>query len=228
MAKIKYFSEIETVGFVFQDNAYGLSVAKSGKKAVWTDDGTDVRIVLEGTGLKASKDDDNALSAGKITGLEVYGMDGKIVVDVANLNIKATKLSAALEDGNLISALYFFTSGNDKVVGTNKGETVFSGGGDDILTGRGGSDIFAFQAPAIPNRGFEKSPGRIEHDVITDFDTTGPDADYLYFDQDMKNSKGVNKGQDTLIKFDDGSTLLLEDVTWKQFQKYLDEQSQSD
>lgn len=216
MAKLKYLQNISEQSEDFTGD-FDLTVKQNGKQATWVVDGSGAQVVLEGTGLAASEEQPDWIGAGKITGVTLINGDEKQVVDISGLNIKATKLTAVYESEGVAGLLNLVTSGDDTVVGTKKADYLISGAGDDELTGKGGSDTFSFHALVFEEAGKKSS----EADVITDFDVKGDDRDYLELDQDY-SVKGVHKQHDTLLTFDDGSTLLLEGVTKKQFTAYMD------
>jgi Ca2+-binding RTX toxin-like protein len=219
MAKLKFLRNLEAEIGAFQDGFYALSVKKNGTEGKWVNDSTDVKIIVEGSGLKEAKDESELFSAGKITDLTAVNADGKVVLDISDLNLKAAKLSAAFAEGGVMAAIQQLMKSDDSAIGTGKSDFVLSGSGDDVLTGKGGSDVFIFQELNLKAREAQSS----EFDTITDFDTKGDDMDFLEGNPDIANVKGTHQGQDALITFDDGSKLLLEDVTKKEFNAYLDQ-----
>lgn len=64
------------------------------------------------------------------------------------------------------------TNFNDVLKGSNASDEFESLGGKDTMTGRGGSDNFVWNDESQLGKG----------DVVTDFDTTGADHDYLTFE----------------------------------------------
>ena len=213
MAKIKYGQDLETGLDNFGDKTH--LVKSGGKQALWVDSVTDATMKLTGKNFAVSNSNDDYLRAGTIEKLVVKDGDGKLVVSVADFHVKATKVFDAFEKGGFEGVVNFITKGDDRQIGSKHGDVIFGGGGDDVLTGKGGSDFFIFSAQnKKPNAG-------PEHDVITDFDIKGADADYLAIYESF-TTKSVHKGEDTLLKFDSGSTLLLEDVKKKAFDDYMD------
>ena len=218
MAKFKYNQNIDgDIGF---DGALDLQVKTNGKVAIWTDDVTGAEIKVVGEDFEVSGENEDYLGAGKIHSVVVTDDNDKTVVTVSDLNIKATKVMAAFEEMGVSGLLYAITLGDDKVIGSNKGDYLLGGAGDDVMTGGKGSDYFEFHAQTL----METLKVKPEHDVITDFDWKGQDADDLQYVGEYK-LKSINDGDDTRITWlDDGSTLVLEGVTKAQFQHWVDAQ----
>lgn len=217
MAKFKTNLTIdESNGF---EGSLDLKVKKQGELAVWTDDTTGAQIRATGKNFEVSGDNEDYLGGGKITGVVVTDGDDKTILTISDLNIKATKLMAAFDDGGSTGALYFLTKGDDTVVGSKTANAILGGAGDDTMTGGKGADYFQFHAEMVWEQPLRK--GAAEHDVITDFDTTGDDRDGLQYLGEFDYAK-ANKGHDTLITYEDGSTLLLEGVKKSEFHTYLE------
>ena len=218
MAKFIYKLNVTEYSSEFEGD-FDLTVKKNGKEATWVNGDEEIgsKIVVEGDKLVRAEEGDH-FESGKITGLTVFNSDEKILVDVSNLNLKAAKLSAVFLEDGLYAALNLITEGDDTVVGTKKADLLYSGAGDDTLTGKGGSDTFIFQA--FVEEEVAKKSGEL--DTITDFDVKGDDKDYLQVDAAFDSIQKINKNHDVQINFDDGSALILEGVTKKQFQTYLD------
>lgn len=219
MAKITYKLQVMKYMNDFTTGDFDLSIKKNMKEATWLNEETDARVVIKGEKLKEGEELDH-IGGGKITDVTVYS-GNKVILDVDGLNVKANKLSALFnaDDDGITAVINYLAAGNDKVIGTKKSDVLFSGAGNDTLTGKGGSDTFIFHA--ADDDSIRKAGKKFEADVITDFDVKGKDRDYLEFDDSLDFTfKAVDKGRDTLITFDDRSTLLLEDVTRKEFKAY--------
>lgn len=215
MAKFKYFYNYEAGFSQFEDMSL-VNVKKT--EALWTNDDGAI-ITFEGTGLKGNLEDD-VLTAGKVTSITVMHPEVGKLVTINDLDIKATKIMDKLEDGPE-AMLFFLSKGDDRAIGYGGEDLMFGGAGDDVLTGKGGSDYFYFRR--YDEGGANAAKSGQEHDVITDFDTKGEDRDVLVADaEELTNYKKVNDGKDTLITFENGSTLLLEDVKRSEFKEYLD------
>ena len=214
MAKFKYSQNIES--FIFDGDDVSLSINGKGTTAVWVDESSDVTITLKGKGFAAEEGNENLLGSGKIDSAVIKDGDNDLIVSATNLNAKAAGLTNAFELGGAQAIAFYLAKGDDKVTGSGQGDYIVGGSGDDVLTGKGGSDTFYFHAQQSSP---ELKVMAAEYDVITDFDVKGNNADRLAFDQDFDVKA---QGQDTLLKFDDGSSLLLEGVKKAQFQDYLD------
>jgi hypothetical protein len=218
MAKFKYSQNIEDA----LDDLEGdlmLHVKPDGRKAVWVDDVSGARIVYEGRNLAASTTDPDMLGGGRITSIEMIDPNGKPVASITEFQIKATDLMAAYESGGSAGIALYLAQGDDRVIVSKEGDLLIAGAGDDEMTGKAGSDLFEFQALVLDGR--NARPVEAERDVITDFDTRGADADELGLHQDF-TYRGCHHGDDTLLTFEDGSTLLLEGVKKAAFEHYYE------
>ena len=218
MAKFKYSQNIEdSIDF---DGDLGLQIKQQHHKAIWTDDQTGAQIILGGKGFQASEEDTDRFSGGTIHKIVITDGDQKVVVTITHLNIKATDLQAVWDDNGIVSVASYLARGNDTVVGSGEGDYLLGSAGNDRMTGKGGSDYFEFQYASLKMAEGKSQP---EHDVITDFDLKGEDADHLGIHQEF-TYKGVHQGHDTMLIFEDDSTLLLEGVKKTAFQQYLESQ----
>jgi Ca2+-binding RTX toxin-like protein len=216
MAKFTYQQQYE-VGFGQFNSKLSLDINNRKTEAVWTNK-TGGEIILNGTGFKGNSEE--FVTAGQITSIEIFDEDHDKALTVTHLDVKATKLMDVLLNEGPNGLLLFLTKGDDRVVGNGSEDLIFGGAGDDVLTGKGGSDMFHFGR--LEQRSAEAKGSR-ETDVITDFDTTGENADALYADpSQLTDYKKANNGKDTLISFEGGSSLLLEGVKRSEFKEYLD------
>ena len=216
MAKLTYKLPVLDYSADFMGD-FDLEVANNGKSATWENEETGAKVVVTGTKL-VDADEGDHFESGSITGFKVYNGNEKLLLDVSGLQLKAAKLTAAFEDDDIFAALNLVIAGNDKVIGTKKSEFLFSGAGNDVLTGKGGSDTFSFQSNSLDE--IEKKSK--ERDVITDFETAkGKERDFLDLgDLEIAKVSYINKKQDTQLTFDDGSVLVLEDVSKKEWTSY--------
>jgi Ca2+-binding RTX toxin-like protein len=218
MAKIKFLQNIVSLENEFE-GASSIEVQKKGKEAIWTDSESGAEIHFEGKGLKVlDGEEQDSFSGGTIERIVVRNSDDVKALVISDLNIKAEKLSATYEERGLEGLMYFVTKGNDRVTGSSGNDLILGGAGNDVMTGKGGSDDFYIHGITM----VEASKGGKEKDVITDFGTEGEDRDLLYFSHDLESAKGKNNGKDTLLTFDDGSTLLLEGVKKSEWNAYVD------
>jgi Ca2+-binding RTX toxin-like protein len=207
-----------------------LDINAAGTEAVYTDDVTGETIVLEGRGLERSSDNDDFFSGGTITSVTVNNEKGAEVLDLTGGHYAAVKLLPAFLDGNFKGVLAFLMAGkdtveagkysatlygfggNDRITGGKADDDIIGGAGSDVMTGGGGSDHFEF-TPRKDGGG---------KDVITDFSIKGHNADELEIHGDFSVKAA---GSDTLLKFDDGGSLLLEHVKKTAFEHYWDHAS---
>lgn len=204
------------------DNLEGglaLTIRPSGSKAFWVAEVSGGGFVFEGRNLIASDSDPDHFGGGRVTSVAMTDGEGRPVIAITELHASAAGMMDAFDDAGSLGIFYYMAQGDDTVVGCKEGEYLIGGGGDDVMTGRAGSDRFEFQAGGLIGRNVR--PVEAENDVITDFDTKGIDADVLGLHQAFIY-KGVHHGDDTRLDFEDGSTLVLEGVRKAAFTHYLD------
>ena len=155
--------------------------------------------------------------------------EGDSAIFATQLKLRAEKFGEAAADGGGQLAFLSLFGGNDVYHGTDDDDFSLNGGrgddeifghkgtdglvggrGDDELTGGKGSDVFAFYIAE-----------GVDHDVIRDLHTTGPEIDELEIEESIESVKSVHGGDDTLLKLADGSTILIEDVTKAEFNDYF-------
>ena len=147
----------------------------------------------------AGDEGNDSLSGGK-GGDVLYG-DGRIIVDTHDEGTSGPITTYAD-----ISATYpgTFAAGNDTLDGGKGDDALYGGGGGDVMTGGQGSDSFVIEA----NSG---------DDVVTDFSRSN---DVVVFDvagvDDFGDLTLTAVGNDTLVTWGTGDSLLLEGVKPKQ------------
>lgn len=203
------------------DNLEGdlaLTIRPSGNKAFWMAEVSGGGFIFEGRNLIASDSDPNLFGGGRVTSVEMVDDDGGPVIAITGLHASAVGMMDAFEAAGSLGIFYYMARGDDTVVGGKEGEYLIAGGGDDVMTGHAGSDRFEFQAMGLSGRNVR--PVVAEHDVITDFDTKGADADILGLHQAF-TYRAINHCDDIRLDFEDGSTLVLEGVKKAAFTHYL-------
>ncbi|MGV3553511.1 hypothetical protein [Rhizobium sp.] len=216
MVKLKHFLDFNEQSEYFSGDV-SLKAATSGNRATLLFEATDAEIRF--TGKNLSTDDGTVFDGGKVTGISIVNPADKTIIDITGLNIKASKLTSTFEESGVFGLMIAVTAGDDRVVGSGKANYLVGGAGDDVMTGKGGSDIFVFQGLVGTRSNAKETP---QHDVITDFDVKGDDADRLFTQYGYLGFKPIHDGDDVRLKFEGGSTLVLEDVTKKEFQYWLD------
>jgi Ca2+-binding RTX toxin-like protein len=184
--------------------------------------GGGAEIVLTGRNLRA---EDGVLRSGTISTVTFENNTGNAILTVDG-KFKGSKLGEVAANGDPSDILRALCQGDDKVVGTseadflvglrgddvlrgNRGTDTMTGGlGDDVLIGGAGSDMFVFEVNDV---------GR---DIIRDFDAIGDSTDSLRIDSDITSIRSVHRGHDTVIELENGGSILLENVTTKQFDEF--------
>jgi Ca2+-binding RTX toxin-like protein len=164
MVKFKHLAkfDVDFSGFNY------VSVNDAGTKAIYTKEGSDLKFVVKGSELVG---DGSYLTDGVINQMIVLNSKGiKAFTTSSNLQLDAETVDGYI-DTHSLGALIRDTAGNgnDRVIGSNKGEFLLAGGGNDTMTGGRGSDYFQFHS--VYDAG-------IEHDVITDFQVRGKNRDF--------------------------------------------------
>lgn len=202
-----------------------LEINAGKSKGTYTDDENGATITIVGDGLKEAGETD-LFKAGNIDHI-VFRDAAKNTLLTVDGDYKATDLSDAFAEGGVLGLtkflfrgkdeilgglgndLLFGLAGNDTISGGRGTDAIEGGRGNDVLTGGRHTDMFLFNP--------SENTGR---DIITDFHTTGEQLDYL--SATVVSWVKANKGHDTLLTLDTGSTVLLEDVTRTEYQAYLE------
>ncbi|MGV3548180.1 hypothetical protein [Rhizobium sp.] len=181
------------------------------------------RVVFVGKNIEMTG---GQLTSGKVSQVTFTNEHGKDFI-VAEAHYKAVKLDdALLEHGGsgLREAIY---GGDEFIIGSRQVDTVQGREGDDHISTRGGDDFLdGGEGNDILTGGkgsdyFQiSSSDGVGRDVITDFDAKGADRDILATDLDFIKVKSVHHGEDTLLKASNGSTVLMEGVTVKEWNHY--------
>ncbi len=134
--------------------------------------------------------------------------------DTINAGRGANEIDAGLGDDRVDAG-----AGDDLVDGGAGDDALDGGKGDDVLIGGFGDDTFKGGAGEDL---FDLTQG---NDVVTDFDPEEGDRIVL---PDGQSFDLIERGDDLLIRMDDGSTRVLEGVSREEFDRYVDEALVSD
>lgn len=220
MAKINFYAN-STIGF---DGDANLTINSAKTKATLEFEGFG-KIQLFGDGLKGTAED--TLKAGTVDKI-VFVNVGNDQFMVATGHYNAADVAG--ETDAVAKILLSLFGGNDTIIGTNLfdllmyggvgRDTIFGKGGADFITGGRGDDIMSGGADTDTFYFYGRDgAGR---DIITDFDTTGEDADVFNFTNvDIDRPIKAGGGDDTRLILDNGATILLQDVTKAEFLDYL-------
>lgn len=217
MAKTKY--QIGVDGPLTSDWSNGNTMlSSSNTEASWSSMQTFGTFTIEGRKLQF---DGNDLVGGTIDKVTFRDAEGLVMATVFG-EYSAEKFEEKFGTADFDEFLF---AKKDKIVGSGSddslcglkgadtlqgraGDDWLDGGlGNDRLTGGGGSDSFVFKFDLVANVGDHKP----EHDVITDFDAKGGGAEQDYL-ACWEPTSIKQSGNDTILKFEDGSTLTLLDV----------------
>ena len=225
MSKMRWFvKELDMEG-----DATLASISADRKKAVYdlADGG---RIVLTGEKLKAEAGDPGELGSGTVEKLVFKNEDGSTGMTVSGKYDAAAIGDAATANG--ANGIYYdvLFEGDDVIFGSDHGQSIWGGLGDDEIHGAGGKDTIFGQAGSDDMTGGKGSDSFLFYDepggrnVIRDLDIKGNDADRLYISSDVTvlSIEAVNHGEDTRLELDTGATILIKDVTRAQFIDYWD------
>ena len=218
MAKIQFGTNV-TTGFTGEQE---LSFNGQHTKAVITFDGGG-KIIFFGDGLKGTAE--GQLKAGTVDKVVFTNGAGDNFL-VAEGNYKALALGEAYAQEEGLGLLKAMSAHDDHIIGSKFSDSLLGGGrGDDKIDGRGGADIvYGGRGDDVLTGGigqdhfaFVATDGK-GHDVITDFDLIGSETDVLELsDLEIISTKGAHGGDDTMLTLNDGSTILLQDVTKAEF-----------
>lgn len=221
MANIKFnrsTSDVVLPWYYIEDSDVDLKNKSSSRVTIETDDGEE--LVVRGENLSYSQ---NKIVGGTVSSVEFYNEDGKLIAKAKKLDFDAQDFYDKIGDKDLSVAVQKFVFGDhDDITGTGGDDFLFGYDGRDHLFGKGGRDELGGGSGAdILNGGngkdtFQAGAKGSGNDTIEDFDFKGGNHDFLkVFDE----FKAVARGDDVLLKFDNGSTTLLLDMTLKEFDK---------
>lgn len=194
----------------------------SGSRAQFVEDaaagGDGDQVIIEGKNLAYNG---TTLIGGVVTKVTFENADGDLYAVVDHLHTKASKLPTD-QDGHLDARSMDYIllagddiihgspgkdfpngrTGDDQIFGTGGNDVFWGEYGDDTLTGGAGRDKFYVGPHPGPSYG---------HDVITDFQVSGPQRDRLMAETTECTITKSGK-HDTLITFDDETSTLLLNV----------------
>lgn len=203
-----------------------LDVNGAKTKAVYSFE-TGARIIISGEDLKIDPSDEGLFSKGTVEKVVFKDGDGNEMIVLSDLKFAAKNIGA-IETSEGAHGFYELLlggkdtitgsamgdnidgrNGNDHINGGKGNDTLYGGYGDDVLKGGQGTDVFIIDPQ-----------GSKDNDFITDFDIKGPAVDTLAVDETIETITKTDQGRDTLITFDNGSTLQLDNITKADFLDY--------
>lgn len=157
--------------------------------------------------------DDGIIVGGTLTSMTLYNAEGVKYCTAADFSLKPEELPEYQSFWAFVLAIKMFEKGNDVITGSIGYDALAGYAGRDVLRGMGGPDYLegGKGADVLSGGGgaddfyFSAGDGR---DRITDF---APGIDELHAGVLWTASK-ANGGRDTLVEYDNGVSVLLEDV----------------
>lgn len=221
MARLRYERLIGAHGQLFELYPGDASLLEpgSGTLASYEDGDSGNVIAFEGTGFKY--DAGGFLKHGTVTEIHFTAQAGGDFALADQLNFDAAVLMDNLQSGGIGGLLEKAFRGSDRIVGTRLGDDLFGGNGDDHLAGRAGADnLFGDRGDDTLTGGFGTdafffAQGK-GHDVVTDFDVSGPDHDIVHI-LTVNDFSIVKHGHDVVITLDSGDSITLLDVRRSEF-----------
>lgn len=213
MAKFRLTAH--TPGLDTADSFANIALAKHNSDfATYIDLDFGLSFTIKGTNLLF---DGSELIRGTIDAVIYKDTDGELLGSITDISASARKLHADNPTMTQFGLFSYLMEGNDVTVGSGKSDRlhgmegkdrIIAGAGDDrlvggigndLMTGGKGADIFHFNS----NHG---------RDTITDFDSDGPQEkhDQLWA-QDASTYDVQRDGRDTIVIFDNGSSVRLID-----------------
>ncbi|MBL0372843.1 hypothetical protein JJB09_12465 [Rhizobium sp. KVB221] len=198
MAKVKHCNALDQHGQLEQIYAVDTLelVLESTTRGVYVDDDGD-KIIFNGSNLSFNGE---VIVSGRLNGFKFVDSDGDTLISVTNGDWIAKALYNALAGPNEIRGLLTASyASKDQFQGSDKGDIIYGAGGNDRLTGGKGEDWFLFG----------HGDGR---DVVTDFDAVGGTGKQDFVRQFSNDFHMRRSGEDTIVDFGNGDTLILLDV----------------
>lgn len=188
-----------------------LMTEQSKHEVVYTSFGTGGQIILDGEGLKVKT---GQITAGTVTGLTITDPDGKEVMELSGLHIKATSLDQSSVGAIFGQIVLSTVIKSNIIIGSKASDTLEGQAGNDVIKGRGGDDEIAggtgkdvlFGGGGADQFGFAVGDGK---DKIMDFDADGSDGsqDLIYASMALVDKKTVHGN--AVLDFGNGDTLTL-------------------
>lgn len=213
MVKATFTSQLdfESLGHYYDESSLELTTERRGK-AVYVDTSSHNKIVLEGTHFSY---DGDRLVGGTIRSVTFEDHVGDSYAELTNADYKAVELQNALSKKGFEGLLDHAFGDDDLLIGSSGRDWLWGGRGDDtirghpgndvldgdkgddLLIGGGGSDLFVFNSHDGSDR-------------IYKFDADGGARHQDYIGVDSMKHLSIHKsGADTVIEFDDGSSVTL-------------------
>jgi Ca2+-binding RTX toxin-like protein len=201
----------------YQGGEFALE-AQSGKSATFVFSANNFTIVFEGERFKSSE---GVLTGGKVERITFLDDNGDKLATVTDFSRKASDLTTILVGDGVEPLLAELFEHDDELIGSSAGEYMIGESGDDVILGKGGADrIDGNDGDDVMNGGggndefeFRGNSGK---DVIKGFNVGDEENFDLIFIRDVGFSLGKTTENDLKIKFNDGSSVILEGVDFSQ------------
>lgn len=218
MPKVKYLAVEDKIEIVLEDNypSGGMFLFDDLKSAAGYDDSeTGFQVYLFGSGFKY---DEGGLTKGNVDEIQFRTFEGQIFATVTDFKLTAAKINHQLTSESGVSGLLQkLLQHNDSISGTAAANDLSGRAGDDVIKAKGGDDFVTGNAGDDTMSGGGGNDvfrflGNSGTDVITDFNVGDGEVFDLLFIRNVGFSFGKTAENDLRIKFEDGSSVVLEGV----------------
>lgn len=198
----------------FDTDSFHLSTITA--KSLVFSDGNGTKMVLHGSGIDK---DGNAVTGGTIKSATFFDASGTKLYTFKDVEASAVDIYKAESlDHNPNRVMHGLMQGDDQVTGSKADDSLWGFYGDDVLDGKLGDDmLFGHQGNDTLTGGegadsFALTAG-CDMDVVTDFDVSGADHDFIYMDYYLYDSLTYTRqGRDLVLTLATGDELILDHV----------------
>jgi len=221
MAKVKYAAnmganhEFEIGANYSPDPALALADGHTKTSATFVSATNQFSIDFFGTGFTYAGDE---LIGGIATKIVFRDDDGDKLATISDFHRKVPDLMAELQI-EVSDMLQILQAHADRMIGSSAGEYMIGEAGNDRIDGKGGDDLLSgnsgddTMSGGAGNDRFEFFGGQSGDDVITDFEI-GDSGNFDTITIRGMDYEIVRSGKEATFAFSDGSTLLLEGVSF--------------
>jgi hypothetical protein len=214
MATISYGRKLPDFDNFSQFDGKTLKITKFNDETfTWKDkDGTS--MVFEGEDFEKTQ---GVITGGAIESAEFFNSKGERIYTFDNLAADAAEIFKTFSfKSDPMRILHGLMDGDDTVTGSKKKDSMWGFAGDDKLDGKAGDDWF------YGHRGDDTLTGSggadhfafltgYDSDIVTDFDLTGKDQDFVYMDYYLYDDLVFTQnGANLILTLPTGDTLTLE------------------
>lgn len=179
MARIQFFNNSNQFGY-FENYVGTFLATNSTATRLVLEDQYGMEVWIKGVALTYTA---GVLTGGRVTGITLLSDTKEVLLAITQVSLFAPKVAPIIAGSESVAGLEdAFTRGNDVVIGSSRGEYLWSGAGNDVLIAGAGNDtLFGLSGDDTMTGGlgrdtfiFAAMPGQTTgNDIIADFVDVG-------------------------------------------------------